>query len=65
MSNIIGITMGDPCGVGPEITVRALSEMSASDRAATRIYGNLATLEAARGALSIDIDLAPTSSTCR
>ncbi len=57
MSNIIGITMGDPCGVGPEITVRALAEMSALDREATRIYGNLATLEAARGALGIDIDL--------
>ena len=57
MSNIIGITMGDPCGVGPEITVRALAEMSAPDRAATRIYGNLATLEAARDALGVDIDL--------
>lgn len=57
MSNIIGITMGDPCGVGPEITVRALGEMSGSDRAATRIYGNLATLEAARDALGVDIDL--------
>ncbi|MGH6762624.1 MAG: 4-hydroxythreonine-4-phosphate dehydrogenase PdxA [Phyllobacterium sp.] len=57
MSNIIGITMGDPCGVGPEIAVRALVEMSAEDRAKTRIYGNLATLEAARQALGLDIDL--------
>lgn len=57
MSNIIGITMGDPCGVGPEITVRALAEMSSTDRAATRIYGNLATLEAAREALGVSIDL--------
>ncbi len=37
MSKIIGITMGDPCGVGPEITVRSLAEMSAADREATRI----------------------------
>ncbi|CUX55633.1 hypothetical protein AGR8A_pAt30122 [Agrobacterium fabrum str. J-07] len=59
MSNIIGITMGDPCGVGPEITVRALAEMDEADRAATRIYGNLPTLEAARKALNVDIDLAP------
>ncbi|OOG69713.1 4-hydroxythreonine-4-phosphate dehydrogenase 2 [Ensifer sp. M14] len=59
MSNIIGITMGDPCGVGPEIAVRALSEMSSADRAQTRIYGNLTTLEAARSALGLDIDLAP------
>ncbi len=59
MSGIIGITMGDPCGVGPEISVRALAEMSAPDRAATRIYGNLATLEAARTALGLDLDLSP------
>lgn len=59
MSNIIGITMGDPCGVGPEIAVRALAEMSPEDRDQTRIYGNLTTLETARSALDIDIDLAP------
>ena len=59
MSNIIGITMGDPCGVGPEITVKALAEMSSEDRNATRIYGNLATLEAAREALGLSLDLKP------
>lgn len=59
MSSSIGITMGDPCGVGPEISVRALADMPPEERAATRIYGNLATLEAARTALGIDIDLAP------
>ena len=45
MSDTIGITMGDPAGVGPEIAVRAIAEMSAVDRARTRIYGNRATLE--------------------
>jgi len=59
MSNIIGITMGDPCGVGPEISVRALSGMSPEERDTIRIYGNLPTLEAARDALGLDIDLAP------
>ena len=59
MSSIIGITMGDPCGVGPEISVRALAGMAPAERATTRIYGNLATLEAARAALGIDVDLAP------
>lgn len=59
MSNIIGITMGDPCGVGPEIAVRALAEMSVEERSRTRIYGNLVTLEKARCALDIDVDLAP------
>ncbi|WP_337269496.1 4-hydroxythreonine-4-phosphate dehydrogenase PdxA [Oryzifoliimicrobium ureilyticus] len=59
MRTTIGITMGDPCGVGPEITVRALADMGAADRRATRIYGNLATLEEARQALKINIDLEP------
>ena len=58
MSEIIGITMGDPAGVGPEICVRALAEMSEGDRARTRIYGNLPTLEAARSALGVGVDLA-------
>jgi 4-hydroxythreonine-4-phosphate dehydrogenase len=59
MSKTIGITMGDPCGVGPEITILALAEMSDADRQATRIYGNLPTLEAARDAIGVSIDLAP------
>ncbi|PRH89187.1 4-hydroxythreonine-4-phosphate dehydrogenase PdxA [Labrys okinawensis] len=58
MSNIIGITMGDPCGIGPEISVRALAGMSAQERETIRIYGNLPTLEAARAALGLDVDLA-------
>lgn len=59
MSNIIGITMGDPCGVGPEISVRALAGMTPEERATIRIYGNLKTLETAREALDITVDLAP------
>lgn len=57
MSDIIGITMGDPCGVGPEISVKALAEMSPADRARTRIYGNRATLEAAKAAIGCEVDL--------
>lgn len=59
MRDIIGITMGDPCGVGPEISVRALAGMSPEERETIRIYGNLPTLEAARSVLGLDIDLAP------
>ncbi len=43
----------------PQIAVRALAEMSPADRDQTRIYGNLTTLETARSALGIDVDLAP------
>ncbi len=57
MNDIIGITMGDPAGVGPEISVKALAEMSAEDRARTRIYGNRATLEKARDAVGAALDL--------
>jgi 4-hydroxythreonine-4-phosphate dehydrogenase len=59
MRDIIGITMGDPCGVGPEISVRALAGMAPEERATIRIYGNLTTLEAARDLLGIDLDLTP------
>lgn len=57
MSDIIGITMGDPCGVGPEICVKALADMSPTDRARTRIYGNMATLQAARASVGVEIEL--------
>jgi 4-phospho-D-threonate 3-dehydrogenase / 4-phospho-D-erythronate 3-dehydrogenase len=54
---MIGITMGDPAGVGPEITLKAVSDMSAEDRAATRIFGCLRTLEAARAAIGSSLRL--------
>ena len=57
MSDIIGITMGDPAGVGPEIAIKAIVEMGADERARTRIYGNLATLENARDAVGATLDL--------
>lgn len=57
MSDIIGITMGDPAGVGPEIAIKALAEMGVDERTRTRIYGNLATLEKARDAVGARLDL--------
>lgn len=57
MSDMIGITMGDPAGVGPEISVKALAEMSAEDRKRTRIYGNKATLQNALAACGLALDL--------
>jgi 4-hydroxythreonine-4-phosphate dehydrogenase len=57
LSDIIGITMGDPAGVGPEISVRALADMSPEDRARTRIYGNRATLDLAVEATGVDLNL--------
>lgn len=37
----IGITMGDPAGIGPEIIVKALQEMPPEQRSATAVVGNL------------------------
>jgi 4-hydroxythreonine-4-phosphate dehydrogenase len=41
----IGITMGDPSGIGPEIIVKALQEMSPEQRPASAVVGNLKFLE--------------------
>ena len=37
----IGITMGDPSGIGPEIIVKALAEMSPEQRSASAVVGDL------------------------
>jgi 4-hydroxythreonine-4-phosphate dehydrogenase len=58
MSEMVGITMGDPAGVGPEISVKALAEMSPADRGRTRIYGNLATLLKAAESTGVALDFA-------
>lgn len=57
MTRIIGITMGDPTGVGPEIAIKAVAEMSAADRALTRIYGDRSTLDLARKSVGVSVDL--------
>lgn len=61
---MIGITIGDPAGVGPEITLKAVAGMSAEERAQTRIFGCRKTLEAAeaivRTGLNIGRDVAVT-----
>ena len=43
----IGITMGDPSGIGPEIIVKALRDMAPEQRSATAVIGNLDFLERA------------------
>lgn len=43
----IGITMGDPSGIGPEIIVKALQEMSPDQRSATAVIGNAGLLKRA------------------
>lgn len=40
MSRLIGITMGDPKGIGPEIAVKALPYLPAELRSRIRLYGD-------------------------
>ncbi len=56
---MIGITMGDPAGVGPEVILKAVADMSPGDRAQTRIFGCRATLEAAQQAAGTALALDP------
>jgi 4-hydroxythreonine-4-phosphate dehydrogenase len=37
---IIGVTMGDPLGIGPEIIIKAMEDQTLRDRADFRIYGS-------------------------
>jgi 4-hydroxythreonine-4-phosphate dehydrogenase len=43
----IGITMGDPAGVGPEIICRALAQLPAEERSSTVVFGTRSFLERA------------------
>ncbi|HUF21953.1 MAG TPA: 4-hydroxythreonine-4-phosphate dehydrogenase PdxA [Burkholderiales bacterium] len=47
MTAKIGITMGDPSGIGPEIVVSTLAEMDAATRSASAVIGNLDILKRA------------------
>lgn len=53
---MIGITMGDPAGVGPEIILKAIETMDADARAMTKVFGNLATLQAVAKAVNSPVD---------
>lgn len=44
---VIGITMGDPAGIGPEITVKALSSPELYDRCRPIVIGDASVMEAA------------------
>ena len=52
--SIIGITMGDPAGIGPEITLKALAGLS---RRHYRIIGSMRVLRQEQRNLRTDIDL--------
>lgn len=59
MTAPIGITMGEPAGVGPEIIVKSLAAMTPAARAGFCIYGNLDSLRAAAAVLQSDLTFGP------
>nr|WP_321483174.1 4-hydroxythreonine-4-phosphate dehydrogenase PdxA [uncultured Cohaesibacter sp.] len=58
MSNSpVVITMGDPSGVGAEVTVKAMAALSAEQRAQYAVIGDMDTLERAIAVSKIDLPL--------
>lgn len=53
----IGITMGEPAGVGPEIIVKSLAAMPEATRRGFRVFGNRAVLTAAEAVLNTGLDI--------
>lgn len=52
---IIAVTMGDPCGIGPEIICKAMSELSLREEAKIVIIGEEKALEAISKKLNIPL----------
>lgn len=48
MRPVIGITMGDPASIGPEITIKALREKSVYEKTRPVVIGDLCVMENAR-----------------
>ena len=53
MAHRLGITMGDPSGVGPEVTVKALDSLTSGERSRIVVIGVRSTLGRAAGVLGL------------
>ncbi|UNX54980.1 4-hydroxythreonine-4-phosphate dehydrogenase PdxA [Georgenia sp. TF02-10] len=59
---VLALTVGDPVGIGPEITLQTLAEFSGDDAHHGIAVGDLGALERAREALDLDVELRPVAS---
>ncbi|MGD8621936.1 MAG: 4-hydroxythreonine-4-phosphate dehydrogenase PdxA [Anaerolineales bacterium] len=59
---IIGITMGDPAGIGPEVTLKALQDPGVRSSANIVVYGSMHVLERTCEDLKLDLHLQSVSS---
>ncbi|WP_158888769.1 4-hydroxythreonine-4-phosphate dehydrogenase PdxA [Amycolatopsis anabasis] len=60
MSNekpILGLTLGDPAGIGPEITARTLAEPESAELARGLAIGDAPVLRRALGVLGLDVEV--------
>ena len=55
MKPILAITMGDPAGIGPEITVRALNRKETYEKCQPIVTGDAAIMEQAVKLLGFDL----------
>ena len=63
---VITLACGDPCGVGPEVTLRALSaELASDDACSYRLHGDLTQLRALNETLGLRLVLGSAADTTR
>jgi len=55
----IGITLGDPGGIGPEVIVKAFSSLNSLPEAHYILFGSSLVVEQEKQALKIDLDIRP------
>ena len=65
MRKILGITMGDPAGVGPEITVKALQDPKVYESCKPLVVGDAAILERACGFVGAKCTIHPVADPAR
>ncbi len=56
---VLGLTLGDPNGIGPEVTLRALKELAPFSTWQPLIFGDLEVLQAVNAALGSPVRLQP------
>ena len=54
---IIGVTIGDPAGIGPEIVVKALGEASVYEEVRPLVFADRVSLEQAMESVDVQLDL--------
>ena len=57
MENIIGITMGDPAGIGPEIVLKSFKSERIWEKGIPLVIGDYTVLKEVKKRLGIDIDI--------